>query len=106
LRNRIKLCIVQVERDMLPTARARALAEAVEPASLITELRTINERLWDVEDALRPCEHDRDFGNRFIALARSDYQLNDQRAQRKRRIHAWCGSTLIEEKSYGEATEA
>ena len=104
--DRIKLGNVQVELDTLRAARARALAEPAELSSLIAELRTVNERLWDVEDALRQCERDSDFGSHFIELARSVYQLNDQRAQLKRRINELCGSTLIEEKCYGSATEA
>jgi hypothetical protein len=47
-------------------------------------------------------EHHRDgeFGSRFIALARSVYQLNDQRAAIKRRINEWCGSPWMEQKEY------
>ena len=41
-----------------------------------------------------------DFGPRFIELARSVYQRNDERAVIKRRINEQCGSDLVEEKSY------
>jgi hypothetical protein len=37
---------------------------------------------------------------RFMFLARSVYQLNDHRAQLKRRINEWCGSPWMEEKEY------
>ena len=70
--------------------------------SLTADLQTINARLWDVEDSLRVLESDQRFDEEFISLARSVYQLNDQRAALKRKINETCGSNLVEEKSYGE----
>ena len=70
--------------------------------ALTGELQTINTKLWDVEDSLRLLEADQRFDQEFIALARSVYQLNDQRAALKRQINDACGSSLVEEKSYGE----
>jgi hypothetical protein len=106
IRDRAKLANVQAELEALTTARTRALAETAELASLVAELKAVNERLWDVEDALRQCERDGAFGSRFIALARSVYQLNDRRAQLKRCINEECGSPLIEEKEYAAASGA
>jgi hypothetical protein len=68
--------------------------------ALQTELRTINETLWQIEDDIRDCERRRDFGERFIALARSVYQTNDRRAVVKRQIDKLMGSEIVEEKSY------
>lgn len=99
-RDAVQRAHVQTELEGLSAARQRALVEPASLAPLIAELKTINERLWDVEEALRQCERDNDFGSRFIALARSVYQFNDQRAQLKRRINEECGSALMEEKSY------
>ena len=70
--------------------------------SLTDALQAINTQLWDVEDALRLFEAEQRFDQEFIRLARSVYQLNDQRAALKRQINNACGSTLVEEKSYGE----
>ena len=42
----------------------------------------------------------RDFGPRFVELARSVYHLNDKRAALKRSINVALGSRLVEEKSY------
>ena len=70
---------------------------------MLTEaLQEINTKLWNVEDALRLLEAEERFDEEFVALARSVYQLNDQRAALKRKINEACGSTLLEEKSYGE----
>ena len=63
-------------------------------------LRAVNEALWDVEEQLRRQERDQDFGAEFVRLARSVYQLNDQRAAIKRALNLELGSALIEEKEY------
>ena len=68
--------------------------------SLVDELAAANTRLWDVEDAVRVCERDKDFGPRFVALARSIYAINDERAALKRALNRLFSSALVEEKSY------
>lgn len=68
--------------------------------SLLRELKLINEKLWEIEDDIRDCERQKDFGARFIELARAVYFTNDERARLKREINDAMGSTLVEEKSY------
>jgi len=68
--------------------------------NLVRELAAVNAKLWDVEDALRICEREQDFGPRFVALARSVYAMNDERAALKRAINRLSGSALMEEKRY------
>ena len=68
--------------------------------ALVDDLAAVNARLWDVEETLRICERDRDFGPRFVALARSVYATNDERAALKRAVNSLYGSALVEEKSY------
>jgi Flp pilus assembly protein TadD len=67
---------------------------------LAGQLAAVNARLWDIEDAIRTCEREGDFGPRFVALARSVYGENDVRAALKRAINTLANSALIEEKSY------
>jgi len=64
------------------------------------ELKEVNLKLWEVEDLIRIKEARQDFGEEFIQLARSVYQLNDVRANLKRKINIKYSSELIEEKSY------
>ena len=75
-----------IERDMLD--------------KLSAELKRVNAKLWDVEDAIRDCEARSDFGEPFIELARMVYQLNDERSRLKKAINLASGSRLVEEKSY------
>jgi hypothetical protein len=67
---------------------------------LTNQLAHVNARLWTIEEALRTCERDGDFGPHFVALARSVYCENDTRAAIKRAINTLAGSALVEEKSY------
>ena len=68
-------------------------------------LRSVNERLWDVEDAIRACEARQSFGEDFVRLARSVYVLNDERARLKRSLNVGLGSEIVEEKQYQAYTE-
>jgi tetratricopeptide (TPR) repeat protein len=67
---------------------------------LTDQLAAVNGRLWAIEDSLRACEREADFGPRFVALARSVYCENDTRAAIKRAINTLASSDLVEEKSY------
>lgn len=97
-----KLANVMRELASLSTVWAKlelgAAAEAVGEAR--RALREVNERLWVIEDDIRELERQRRFDADFIALARSVYQVNDQRARHKRRVDELLGSRLVEEKSY------
>ena len=67
---------------------------------LSAELKQVNAKLWDVEDAIRDCEARSDFGEPFIELARMVYRLNDERSRLKKAINLASGSRIVEEKSY------
>ena len=69
-------------------------------SSLYAELKSINQKLWIVEDDIRECERSKDFGPEFISLAREVYFTNDERARVKKEINLASGSSLVEEKSY------
>jgi len=67
---------------------------------LMAELVLMNARLWDIEDELRKCEKNEDFGERFVALARQVYITNDKRSNIKKQINLITESKFVEEKSY------
>ena len=97
-----KLKNVRHELDVLQTAKAENVASSPELEKLEAELKAVNEALWEIEDDIRQCEADRNFGEEFIALARSVYKQNDKRAALKKDINLLVGSAIIEEKSYTE----
>ena len=95
-----KLANVRHELDLLVSVSDRQLVRPAGLDDLVAALRQVNERLWDIEDAIRLCERQQDFGAGFVALARAVYQTNDQRAALKHRINILLGSQVVEEKSY------
>ena len=100
IKDAAKLQNVRAEWETLTRARDAAIAPSPEIAAETAALKRANEILWDVEDQIRDCERTKDFGPRFVTLARSVYVTNDERARLKRRINELLGSRLIEEKSY------
>jgi len=95
-----KLRNVRSELDQLSSTRDRWLPRSPAMERLVDDLLSVNEAIWEVEDELRECERRRDFGARFIELARSVYRNNDRRAAIKRTINEQLGSSIIEEKGY------
>ena len=86
--------------DALAALELKLTAE--ELTRLTADLRAVNEALWQIEDDVRDCERHRDFGPRFVELARSVYHTNDRRAELKRRVNELLGSRIVEEKAYAE----
>ncbi len=70
--------------------------------NLYEEISNINSKLWEIEDDIRECERNKDFGDNFIKLARSVYINNDIRAKIKSKINKEFGSKIMEVKSYKE----
>lgn len=97
-----KLANVHRELRSLTAARREALTTSKRLDDLTAELRRINERLWAIEDDIRDCERNREFGDRFVELARAVYRTNDRRAAAKRSINELLGSELVEEKDYAD----
>ena len=91
---------VRTEWEILTESRDNALPQSDELSDLTKQLGAINEQLWVIEDDIRDCERARDFGEKFIELARSVYIVNDKRAALKGEINALLGSMIREEKSY------
>ena len=67
---------------------------------LIKEIKKINLNLWNIEDELRVCEKNKNFGEKFIELARSVYFNNDRRSNVKLKINKILGSNIKEIKQY------
>jgi hypothetical protein len=91
---------IRRELEALRQVHSQRLAGNHELTRLQAELHTVNEAIWEVEDALRLCERNQEFGEEFIALARSVYQHNDQRSALKQQINVLVGSGREEVKAY------
>ena len=70
------------------------------PNEIYFQLKSINLKLWDIEDKIRIKEKNKEFDNEFIELARSVYLNNDRRSETKKELNIMFNSEIIEEKSY------
>jgi len=95
-----KLANVKRELELLQAAWLQSVEEDETVHRIHSELKTINEALWEIEDDIRDKERAREFDQVFIDLARSVYVTNDQRAEAKKELNVYLGSEIVEEKSY------
>ena len=95
-----KLVNVKVELEALERVWLECGLPITQVAAEEQGLQDVNTRLWDIEDRIRDEERAQTFGAEFIALARSVYVENDERAALKKRINLALGSRIVEEKSY------
>ena len=68
--------------------------------NLYVKLSKINAELWKIEDDIRECERNKEFGDEFVRLARAVYFTNDKRSDVKKSINLLTESGFVEEKSY------
>jgi hypothetical protein len=60
----------------------------------------VNQTLWDIEEAIRKKEFNKQFDEEFISLARNVYFYNAERSEKKKLINKELGSLIVEEKDY------
>ncbi len=95
-----KLKNIKYELQLLTETWANTGLSNDQTAALKNDLKTVNLKLWKIEDDIRIKEKNKAFDDEFIQLARSVYYQNDDRAQVKKAINVLTGSDLVEEKSY------
>ncbi len=100
MRDPAKLQNVRLELELLEKTWRDCGCATPEVAADEQALQAVNERLWDIEDRIREQEAARDFGAKFVELARAVYIENDERAAIKKRVNLKLGSRIVEEKSY------
>ncbi len=95
-----KLTNIRAELSSLIATYEQKVPHLAQLPELWQLLKTINEKLWVIEDAIRDKERAKAFDQEFIELARAVYYTNDERCRIKRDINMLTGSRLMEEKSY------
>jgi hypothetical protein len=95
----VKLKNVTNERQYLESVLSVSMAELKDH---IISMRSVNQKLWNIEDGIRNKEVAGEFDSEFVELARSVYFTNDERAKIKRSINMMFGSHFVEEKQYTE----
>jgi hypothetical protein len=96
-----KLINIKVEfNELNPLVQKLFKKYSPDVNKIYIKLAEINGKLWVIEDEIRQCEKDKNFGTKFVKLARDVYFTNDVRSELKKEINILTNSGVIEEKSY------
>ena len=98
--NKEKLNDIEKELLSLNNTVKKYIPNQSSISKYIDDLKDINLKLWDIEDGKRAAEKNKDFGEKFIELARNVYKFNDERAKIKLTINTSLSSNIKEVKSY------
>jgi hypothetical protein len=98
--NKKSLEEVKKEYKILKETQDSSINLTDEIKELFDSIKLTNMFLWDIEDKIRICEKNNDFGKNFISLARNVYINNDKRAGIKSKINSLLGSNIKEVKQY------
>ena len=100
IKDQAKLKFISDEHSILKDQLNKNVKSDDELEKLFQSLKSINSKLWVIEDDKRQCEKDKDFGEKFIKLSRDVHFLNDDRAKIKLEINTYTGSKIKEIKEY------
>ena len=95
-----KLKDIEKELSSLKATLKNSISDTLKIQELIDKLKSINLKLWDIENKKRLAEKSNDFGEKFIELSRSVYKNNDERSRIKLEINNILGSNIKEVKSH------
>ena len=91
---------IKKDYNKINEAKNKNINSSDEINVLYTDLKKINEQLWEIEDKIRLCEKNSDFKDKFIQLARDVYFENDKRSKIKSEINKISNSNIQEVKQY------
>jgi len=100
IKDSLKRNVVLKELNSLQQTVSKNIKKSKSLTKLYTELKSINLKLWKIEEDIRYCERQKYFKNKFIKLARDVYFTNDKRFVIKNKINSLIKSNLCEVKSY------
>ena len=100
IKNPALLKEIKKDYNIINEAKNKNINSSNEINVLYTDLKKINEQLWEIEDKIRLCEKNSDFKDKFIQLARDVYLKNDKRSKIKLEINKILGSNIQEVKQY------
>ena len=72
---------INKEYNILKNAQNSNIKITDKIEKLFKDIKEVNTNLWNIEDKLRICEKDKDFGKNFTELARNVYFNNDKRSK-------------------------
>lgn len=102
IEDRSKVINVANELKELNPAVIKILSVNDKLGVLKNKLYRVNRKLWDIENSIRKLESRKNYGKKFVELARCVYINNDKRAILKNQINLLSGSKILEIKEYSK----
>ena len=100
IKDKNKRNIILKELSSLKKTASKNIEKSKSIIKLYKKLKSINLKLWKIEDDIRDCERKNNFDSKFIKLARAVYFTNDERSRVKNKINSLTKSNISEVKSY------
>ena len=100
IKDKTKRNIVLKELSSLQETVSENIKKSKSLIKLYKKLKSVNLKLWKIEDEIRVCERNKNFENKFIKLSRAVYFTNDERSRVKNKINSLTKSNISEVKSY------
>jgi hypothetical protein len=100
IKDKNKRNIILKELSSLKETASKNIEKSKLIIKLYKKLKSINLKLWKIEDDIRDCERKNNFDSKFIKLARAVYFTNDERSRVKNKINSLTKSNISEVKSY------
>ena len=100
IKDKNKRNIILKELSSLQETASENIEKSKSIIKLYKKLKSINLKLWKIEDDIRDCERKNNFESKFIKLARAVYFTNDERSRVKNKINSLTKSNISEVKSY------
>ena len=100
IKNKTSQDEINKEYNILKEVQNSSIEMTEKLKTLLIEIKEVNLNLWNIEDKLRICEKNKDFGLTFVELARGVYLNNDKRSKIKLEINNILDSNIREIKQY------
>ena len=102
IKDKNSLVEINKEYEILKNLKNSNTESSEKIEHLFNEIKKVNLNLWNIEDEIRVCEKNKDFGQTFIEFARSVYFNNDKRSKIKSEINKLSNSNIREIKQYSD----
>tara|TARA_B100002019_G_C21143788_1_gene534637 strand:+ start:27 stop:413 length:387 start_codon:yes stop_codon:yes gene_type:complete len=100
IKDKSSLKEVKKEYEILSKIKSENIKNSEIINDLFKKLKTVNEKIWEIENIKRNYEKNKNFDEGFIKISREEYKANDERANIKSKINHILDSNIKEVKQH------
>ena len=100
IKDKSSLKEVKKEHEILSKIKSENIKNSEIINDLFQKLKTVNEKIWEIENIKRNYEKNKNFDEGFIKISREEYKANDERASIKSKINHILDSNIKEVKQH------